>query len=491
MSDSPDSENVQRHANRGLAWVGLASSLVGLLDILATVLIVSLWIPKEKIGIAVFAFSMFPVLDLATDLGLAAAVIQRDDHSHSRISTIFWLNLAMSLFLFLLIVVGIGPFMAWVQGHSILSSLLTLYGVKLIWQNTYSLPYALMKRELRFKELSVIRILANFAEFGGKVGLAASGFGIWCFVVGPLCRVFVTSIGVQICHPWRPSFVFKFHEGWEWAKFGLKISAHKLLFRLYSLLDKQIVGYYFSEASLAVYSIAYQVVMEPALVISEITTNVAFPTFAKIKYSTDKLYEQLVGFCRMNLVIMLLFIGFAFVAAEEILAIFSMQKGNDYTSGAPIIRLLCGIAVLRALSYVIPPFLDGVGRPTLNLIYTSVAAVVLTICFVVCANLLGERYGSTSVAIAWLIGYPVAFMVLVKMAFGILQMPSYKLYARLAGILGCGLAATAMAGLAKWACMDLPIVMRAAVVALVMLGSYALLLSRFQGISFRSVRSAL
>ena len=491
MSASESSNDIRLNVNRGLAWVGLASSMVGVLDILATFLIVAFWVPTHEVGIAAYAFTLFPVLDIATDLGLAAAVIQRDDHSQRRISTIFWLNFGMSLFLFAFLALGLGPFMAWFQGHPILASLLTAYGAKLIWQNTYFLPYALMKRELRFKELSVIRIAANFAEFGGKVGMAAAGFGIWCFVVGPLCRVFVTGIGVQICHPWRPRLTFNLAEGWDWAKFGLKTSAHKLLFHLYSLIDKQTVGYYFGDTASGVYAIAYKVVLEPALVISEITVNVAFPTFSKLKNSTEKLYEQLVGFCRMNLVAMLLFVGFAFVAAEEILAIFSLQKGSDYSSGAPIIRLLCGVATLRALSFVIPPFLDGVGRPTLNVVYASVATVVLSVCFVVSANVLGDRFGSASVAIGWLVGYPIAFMVLISMAFSILGMPSRKLYARLAGIGACGLASTLLAGLTKWAAMDLSVPVRAALIAIVMFGSYAAFLSRFQGISVRSIRSAL
>lgn len=491
MTDLESGQDIHKKVHRSLAWVSLASSMVGFLDILALALIVAFWVPKEEIGVAFLAISLFPVLDIATDLGMAAAVIQRDDHSQTRMSTVFWFNVAMSVFVFALLSLGIGPLLVLIHGHPVLTGLLTLYGAKVVWQNVYFLPYALMKKELRFKELSIIRILANFAEFGGKVGFAAAGFGVWCFIFGPLLRVLVTGVGVQICNPWRPSLIFRFSEGWDWAKFGLKTSAHKLLFRLYSLADKQIVGAYFGAEALGVYGIAYLVVIEPALVISEITASVAFPAFSRLKHSSDKLYEQLVSFCKMNLVIMFLFVGFAFVAAEEILAVVSVQKGNDYSSGAPIIRLLCGIAILRALSYVIPPLLDGVGRPTLTLIYTSVAAVVLCTLFMVFAEFFGASLGIQSVGLAWLVGYPIAFWVLIKMAFAILELPSYKLYARLAGITACGLGATALAAGVKWATMDLPTAVRAGAVAVTMLASYAAFLSRFQGISLRSVRKSL
>jgi O-antigen/teichoic acid export membrane protein len=476
MSESTTGPDINKKVHRSLAWVSLASSMVGILDILAFALIVAFWVPKEQVGVGFIVISLFPILDIATDLGMAAAAIQRDDHSRSRLSTVFWLNVGMSLLVFTLLTVGLGPLLVYIHGQPVITGLLALYGVKVIWQNVYFLPYALMKKELRFKELSVIRILANFAEFAGKIGFAAAGFGVWCFVAGPLCRVFVTGI--------------KFREGWDWAKFGLKTSAHKILFRLYSMADKQIVGAYFGAEALAVYGTAYLVVIEPALVISEITANVAFPAFSKLKHSTEKLYEQLVSFCKMNLVIMFLFVGFAFVAAEEILAVVSLQKGSDYSSGAPIIRLLCGIAILRALSYVIPPLLDGVGRPTLTLIYTSVAAVVLCSLFLVFAKFVGPDMGIASVGLAWLIGYPIAFMVLIRMAFAILEMPSYKLYGRLAGITACGLGATGLAAATKWAAQDLPTPVRAGCIALVMLTSYSLFLSRFQNISLRTVRKS-
>jgi O-antigen/teichoic acid export membrane protein len=491
MTKSQSGQDIKKKVHRGLAWVGLASSMVGLFDIVAFGLIVAFWVPQEDVGVAFIALSLFPVLDLATDLGMAAAVIQRDNHSQSRMSTVFWMNVVMSLILFSLLTFGIGPILVLVHDQPVITGLLSLYGGRLIWQNVYFLPYALMKKELRFKELSMIRVVANVAEFSAKVGFAAGGFGVWCFVLGPLARVLVTGVGVQICNPWRPSFIFRFSEGWDWAKFGLKTSAHKILFRLYSLADKQIVGAYFGPEALAIYGTAYLIVLEPALVIAEITANVAFPAFSKLKDSTQKLYEQLVSFCRMNLVVMFLFVGFTFVAAEEILSIVSLREGNDYSSGAPIIRLLCGIAILRALSFVIPPMLDGVGRPTLTLIYTSIAAVVLTTLFVLFAKFLGPSMGFYSVGVAWLVGYPVAFWVLVRMAFGILEMPSYRLYRRLAGIAACGLVATGLAAGAKWASMDLPLYGRLAAIAIVMLTSYALLLAKFQGISLRSIKKSM
>ena len=193
------------HVNRGLAWIGVASSLVGILDIVAILIILNNWVSQEQYGIATLVVWIFPILDQATDLGLSAAVIQRDDHNESKISTVFWINLGMALAMFGVLAV-LAPVASHIYGHDIIGWMLIVYGTKLLWQNIYFIPVAMMKRELRFKELSIIRILANIAEFAGKVGFAWAGFGIWCFVLGPLARTLVYFVGLQYCHPYRPTF---------------------------------------------------------------------------------------------------------------------------------------------------------------------------------------------------------------------------------------------------------------------------------------------
>jgi len=157
---------MQKSVNRGLAWIGVASSLVGVLDIVATLLILNFWVSTEDYGIATKCIWIFPLLDQATDLGLSAAVIQHEDQDEATASTVFWLNVAVALALFGILIV-LAPFASAFYGHAIVGSMLVVYGTKLIWQNVYFMPVALMKRELRFKELSVIRIVANLAEFGG------------------------------------------------------------------------------------------------------------------------------------------------------------------------------------------------------------------------------------------------------------------------------------------------------------------------------------
>lgn len=484
----------------------MASSTVGVLDIVSQVVILAIWISPAEYGVAALAITLFPVLDKATDMGLSAAVIQRDDHTETKISTVFWLNLMMSLMMLAALGLLVGPALGSFHGHAIVGHMLTLYGAKLVWQNVYFMPAALMRRELRFKELSIVRVFANLAEFSSKVGAAAAGLGVWCFVIGPLGRVLVTGIGIQICHPWRPRMLLKIREALDWAVFGFKTSASQILFHLYTNVDYQVVGYYFGDVANGYYRLAYDIVLEPCRVIGEVIIQIAFPTFARLKHLKDRLIEQFIAFTRMNLVVMLGFLGVVFVSSHELLATF---WGSEWVPAATALQILCFVGVLRALSFVVPPLLDGIGKPTLTLVYTSVAAVVLPSLFVIAARIAapdcavlgqvcepsptllpaGSEY--LSVAIAWAVGYPIAFAVLALLALWQIDLGARAYLRRTMGIPACAAVAIAAALLMRWALSSAAPWISLVACTAVMAGLYLMLLAYAQGISPRSIKRAL
>jgi O-antigen/teichoic acid export membrane protein len=485
VADVPD---IKKQVNRGLAWVGLASSSVGLLDVLAQIIILAIWISPEQLGTAALAVSLFPVLDRATDLGLSAAVIQRDDHDDAKMSTVFWFNVALSLVIFLLLWLVIGPGLGALHDRPIVGDLLTVYGLKLVWQNVYFMPWALMTKELRFKELSIIRIFANVAEFAGKVGFAAAGFGIWCFVLGPLCRVIVTGVGIQIRHPWKPKLMLRVRETMDWARFGAKAAGSKVLFYLYTNVDYQVVGYYFGETANGFYTLAYTIVLEPCRIISDVISSVAFPSFARLKYAREKVVDQFIAFTRMNLVVMIGFLGLVFVSAHEIIELF---YGEEWLPAVAGVRILCLVGVLRALSFVVPPLLDGVGRPALTLVYMIVASIVLPGCFILGAEILGAEHGWLSVAIAWAVGYPIAFIVLFAMALIVMDLRLRDYLRRSLGIPVLAAIAMLVSAGVHWAMQPLSPGIRLGSTAVVMVGLFLTLLAFKEGISPRSVIKSL
>ena len=104
------------------------------------------------------------------------------------------------------------------------------------------------------------------------------------------------------------------------------------------------------------------------------------------------------------------------------------------------------VAVLRAVSYVVPPLLDGTGYPSRTVVYTATAAIALPISYIVGARLLGDQVGFVSVAWAWAVGYPIAFAVLAWMALGVLDLPLRAYLGAIVSVTAC----VALGALAGW-----------------------------------------
>jgi O-antigen/teichoic acid export membrane protein len=419
---------------------------VGALDAVALVVMLRRWVTAEELGIATLAVSLFPVLELLGDFGLVAALVQRGDGDDETLSTLFWLNLAAVLGLLGLLAV-VGPLFGRFHGHPVVGQLLVAYGVKLVLQSTWSVPSALLKRELRFKELALIRIAANLGDVGGKIAFAAAGQPIWCFVAGQLCHAVIYTAAVHGVRRWRPRLVVRPRAVLGHFRFGAKSTAAQLLFHFYSNFDYQVVGRAFGAAALGVYRVAYDLVLYPVHFLSGITVDVAFPAFARLRLEPRRLADQFTALARQNLLFTLPAVLLVLVEADDLLQIFFPRL----TGGATLARVLCLVGLLRSMSLLFPPLLDGLGRPGATLRWASVTALLLPAGFVAGALALGPRLGPLSVAAAWAVAYPLAFAVLARLALGLMRMPVGAYLRSVGGIIARAVVLAIPALAVRWA----------------------------------------
>ncbi|HUH02512.1 MAG TPA: oligosaccharide flippase family protein, partial [Kofleriaceae bacterium] len=329
---------------------------------------------------------------------------------------------------------------------------------------------------------------ANLADAAGRITAAALGLGPWFIFVGRVCNAVVTAIGVQLRHPWRPRLVLRMRESMPWLTFGLKTSGSQILFHLYTNIDYQIVGYYFGSAANGLYSLAYMLVLEPARLVSLVVLDVAFPAFARLQRRRRQLTEQFIAFSRLNLVIVMPVMVGLVIVVDDLLALF---WGPEWGAAATVARVLCLVGVLRALSFVAPPLLDGLGRPTLTLIYMITASVALSAAFVGFAVGFGPSLGFVSVAWAWVAGYPIAFAVLFALTLGVLELPVRTYARRVIGVPLCIAAAGLIAGGLQLALAPAPTVVRFTLVTVVFLGATGYLLARFQGMGLGAIKQSM
>lgn len=478
----------QVRVNRSLAWVGTATTAMSVLDVLGKGLVLGLWVDPDQYGVATFALAAIPILDLATELGLPGALIQQGDHTPTRLSTVFWLNLAVSLVIIAAIFFVLAPGLAARYDAPIVGWMLQAHCAKLFLQNLYMVPGALMIRELRFREFSLVRLLASAADNAALL-ISAPLIGVWCFVLGGIARAVAMTAVVQYFQPWLPKLLFDWQATRTAVIFGLKTSLSRLLFFVYTGLDFYVVGEFFGKAALGLYKAAADLALDPARIISTVVVSVAFPAFARARERGAPLDEPFLRLSRLSFIVVAGFLVVVVPAAPDLLLLLDAH----WAEAAPAVRVLGIAALLRSLSAVVPPLLDGVGRPSLTLAYMATAALSMPLVFVASAWLLGDSFGYTSVAWGWVLGYPLAFLILLRFALKSSGLPATRY---LASILRLSLwtgAAIAVGFAARALALELFAVaaVRAVFTGLVAAAAFLALLVVFEKITPRSIAGSL
>ncbi len=450
MAEGP---SLGTQVNRGVAWAAVAQAVIAVSDAVSQVVVIALLITTEDLGVAQAAMAYYVLLDYAADFGVTSAIIQKEDLTEERISTVFWFNVIVSGSLFGLLWI-IGPVYGWILGNATIGWLLVAYGGKLLFQNVYAIPFALLRKELKFGDIAKARMAAHLLESVARIVFAALGATIWCWVLAALVRSTSFGIIIQARHPFIPKLVFKPREIIPHIKFGLRSATSQILYQFYTNIDYSVVTYAFGERANGIYSLAYLIVLEPVKTIANVVIDVAFPAFARMQHDRPALIKQFISFTRLNLIVVLPYVVIVMLIIPEALHLFLSHSKWTYDEielCATAARVLCLVGVLRAVGFIGPPLLDGIGRPDLTLRYMVSATIVVPSMFLLGAFFIGPHFavesetrGLLSVAMAWAIGYPLAFAVLGWIVVRTIDLPLGEYFKASWGMIGCCAAGAAV-----------------------------------------------
>ncbi|HEY4183013.1 MAG TPA: oligosaccharide flippase family protein [Kofleriaceae bacterium] len=489
MRASHPGDTTLARVDRSTAWVAVASVVLGVMDAVSTILCLRIGVTVAELGAATLAVALFPIVDRLGGLGLTAAVIRETETDPGALSSVFWLGLGATAALLGVLALA-RPLALACLPDPIIWALLFAYTGRQLVRHFSIVPEAMMKRDLRYRELARVKMVGSFAETAVKIGfayMATHGGGprelaVWCFILGPIANAIVTTIGTLICHPWRPHFVIRREVAVRAARFTAAVSGGELLYFAYTSADYLVVGAFFGDAAVGVYRLAYELVLDVVRLLSLVTTEVAFPTFARISSDIGAVGAQLIRFTRQNLIVIAPFLVYAGIEADDLLALLF---GVNAPAAATAARVLCIVGAVRALGFIVPSMLAGIGRAAQVLVYNAFAAVLLPVLFVVAA-LLAPRYGYLAVAGAWAAGYPIAFGVLLAMALPAAELSTRTYFRSLAGIVACA-AGGLIAGLGMRFALPGTVIVRVIGVASVVFVVYGVMLARIEGVTILKV----
>ena len=279
--------SLRRKAVSGASWSLTGRVLQQGVQFIIGIILARLLAPAEY-GLIAMAGVFIYVSYVFVDSGFSTALIQKKECSSRDLSTVFLMNLFVSLVAwagFFLLAPMIASFYGEPQLVGIirvLSLIIVLYALSLV-QN------AIIRRDVNFKLQTRIELVAQLLSGAIAIYLAWSGYGVWSLVWKTLLNQVFINIQLWIGRKWKPSFRFSKESFKELFAFSSKLLASGLLDRIYQQLHRLVVGKFFPSEELGYYTRAEQFNNLPSHTLSGTLINFLLPVLSKMQADTERM----------------------------------------------------------------------------------------------------------------------------------------------------------------------------------------------------------
>jgi len=341
-------------------------------------------------------FGMVTVLvnfaQMFKDAGLSMATVQKDKISHEQISTLFWINVLISIVLGVCVLVG-SPLVAAFYGKPELTAVTAVLSISFIISGLSIQHAALLRRHMRFGNLAIIHIAAQVIALVVTILLALYGWRYWALVGGSLTMAFATVALTFFFCPWVPGRMRKGTGVLDMLKFGGHLTGFNFINYFSRNLDNILIGKFIGSDALGLYAKAYQLFMMPIRQIRGPMTNVAMPVLSSLKEQPEryiKYYQRLLD------IMASLTIPLTLYCVLEANFLIRLLLGSQWLGCVPVFRIL-------AIAGIIQPIAGTRGLVLLSYgfsdryLYWGLANAILTIIAIV----VGLPFGIKGVAAAY------------------------------------------------------------------------------------------
>lgn len=403
--------NLKVRAARGGMYMAAMSFGLRPISMILAVILARLLAPAD-FGLLALAMIVFNMVNYFTDLGMRPTVVQTKEDINKVAHFAFVIVMAASIAFTLLIILLAQPLTTLLGGSPELVDILRWMSLYVTIDGLWIIPEALLRRDMRFKQLSLSHIPGELASSLIAIPLAIAGFGVWSLVIGQLAGKFLQVIIVWIFYrPWiwlRP-------QKWDrdivrgMLRFGLPSMGSGLTKFFQNQIDTLIVGRQLGTTAVGLYNKAFTLTTRLSdMLTTSIFGNVLFPSYSRIQDDKPRMARAYLKSTSMVfLIIVPVSIGLAITAP----LLVPILLGPRWVPMIPVWQLFSLYGLTRPISTNSAPIFSASGQPRRNM----TASLVLIAVMVPLILLLIDPYGITGAALA------VSLANLVAMGFNVYQ----------------------------------------------------------------------
>lgn len=359
----------------GTFWVFLGSYSVTLINFIVGVILARILAPAD-FGVLALAVFYLTAVSVLKDWGAESAVLYRKENLRETASTLFFLQIGLSI-LSVVLALAASFFLREIYEPTFVSVLIVL-AVFAVIESLGSIPRTLIEKQIAFRGLSLIEVIAVTLAGVLSIGLAVEGLGIWALVFQRVLTITIKTTGFWLLSHFRPLLIFdKAIVGWFFKTFGAPIFISSLASLFLFQFDNFLIGTLVGATILGFYTRAYQFASLPTQLITQVISRVAFPVYSQCQDDKEKLSRAFSVFLKGIWRLALPMAVGLFVLAPEII---ELLLGEKWLPAVPLLRILAGYSLARILlDDTGPLFSGGLGKPKITTRILMIQAILLVV----------------------------------------------------------------------------------------------------------------
>jgi len=384
---------------KNFLWVGISQLGRTTLQ-LAGVAIMSRLLPPADFGLLAMALVVSNLANLLKDMGLSAAVIQRDDLSPHFLDTVFWFTIGVGFSLAALILI-VSPGIAYLFHQPRLIAVLAVLAINFPIGCSAATHQALMERQFLFRRLAMIEIGAALVGLVGAIVMARADFGVFSLIGQTLLGTCISTLLIWYCSQWRPARRFAREELRQIYGFSSNIVGFNIINYFARNADTMIIGNLLGAIELGFYNVAYRIMLFPVQNLSMVAGRALLPVYSRIQGDRESLgrhYLDTLG--TIAAITAPLSVGVWVLRTPLILTVL----GDNWLRSAEILGWFAPVSFFQSMVSTTGTVLTSVGRTDL-LRKLGVANTIITIVLFV----IGCRWGIVGVAAGYSVAAAIVF----------------------------------------------------------------------------------
>ena len=339
--------DIKSRAVRGMAWVLCEKFSLQALQFLLGIVMARLLAPSDY-GVVGMLAIFLAISSLFVDSGFGAALIQKKDRTEVDYATVFYFNLIVASFFYLVLFVA-APYIAEFYKMPILTNVCRVVALGLPMGALCSVHRSRLTIQLNFKLQTLISLASLIVTGSLGVFLAYRGYGVWALVWQGFAGSVVSIVLLWSLTRWHPMLAFSMASFRRFFSFGWKHLCSSLINCVYGNLYSLVIGKAFGATDIGYFTRANSYAQLPAGTVSDTVIRVNFPILSQLQDDREKLLR---AYNRLLQVPMFFLVPLAFGLAVTAEPLITIMIGEKWLPCAPLLSVLCFGSIFNPLTYI-------------------------------------------------------------------------------------------------------------------------------------------